>query len=295
MSRPALLALATTLLALPAPGASITWGQPQDTTGKIQLVEGLPVFAFSGGSAATVSGVGPGGASTHTFSGGNYQDLTFSPPPGARSNGNITNGAPSTGDADFDTIIGSITDSRSGITSGTQTIEGLSPGTAYRIQVFFNDQRPCCSGRVMTFGDGEAVPSSVNIAAAGSGWGQFAEGVFTADGPTQDLTHASNGFGNVHVNAILVVSLGPPARARTSHRAHHRRGKQPGRPELGPQHPARLLRIPDQPVAQERRPLHPGRHLPEQQLRRPHRGERNDLLLRGHRGEHRPGRIGTQR
>ena len=189
------------------PAAPITWGPAANTTDKSDLIEGNVVLAVSGGSGATITNGGAGGTSTYTFTGVSYQDLTFDPPPGNRTSGDITNGAASTGDADFDTVVGSFTDTQSGITSGTQTIDGLTPGTQYQLQVFFNDQRGCCRGRTMTFGDSGA--GNVDVAAAGSNWGQNAIGTFTADGTTQDLTHATNGFGNVHINALLVTQPGP--------------------------------------------------------------------------------------
>ncbi len=208
MSPKPLLALLVPVAVLPA--APITWIPAVDTTGKSQLVEGPVVHAFSGGSTATVTGGGAGGTQNYTFAGTTYQDLIFMPTPGNRSSTDISNGAPSTGDADFDTIIKSLTDTQSGITSGTQTIGGLTDGTLYQVQVFFNDQRNGLTGRIMTFGDGEVSPNTVDVTAGGTNWGQHAVGSFTADGTTQSLTHATNGFGNVHVNAILVMLVGSP-------------------------------------------------------------------------------------
>lgn len=194
--------------------APINWGTPADTTGKADLIEGAVVLAVSGGNGATIAGGGAGGSQTYVFTGVSYQDLVFSPAPGLRTSADVSNGAPSTGDTDFDATIRSFTDTQSGITSGTQSIGGLSAGTNYQIQVFFNDQRVNSSSRIMTYGDGESSPQNVNIAAAGTGWGQFAVGTFTAGGATQSLTHIANGFGNVHVNAILVTRPGPPEAPR---------------------------------------------------------------------------------
>jgi choline-sulfatase len=189
-----------------AQAAEITWGVAGNTIDKSQLIEGNVVYAFSGGVGATITG----GNQNYGFTAGSYQDIAFTPAPGARITADVSNGAASTGDLNFDTIIKSFTDAQSGITSGTQTISGLTNGTTYQIQVFFNDQRGSSSSRVMTFGDGAAPPNNRDIAAAGSGWGQFAVGSFTAVGTTQSLTHITNGFGNVHFNAILVTAPGPP-------------------------------------------------------------------------------------
>ena len=193
------------------PAAPCSWGPATDTTDKSDLIQGEVVLAVSGGNGATVAGGGADGTQNYAFTGVSYQDLDFTPAPGLRTSADISGGAPSTGDADFDTIIKSFTDTQSGIRSGTQTISGLTAGTNYQVQVFFNDQRSANNrARVMTYGDGEGSPGNADVTAGGSGWGQFAAGTFTASGGTQMLTHAVNGFGNVHFNAILVTRPGPP-------------------------------------------------------------------------------------
>jgi len=162
--------------------APISWGPAVNTTDKSQLIDGNTIYAFSGGSGATVLGGGSSGTQNYAFTGRNYQNTAFLPAPGARITGAISSGAPTTGDTDFDTIIKSSTDSQSGIVSGTQTISGLTNGTSYQVQVFFNDQRAGQIGRVRTYGDGEASPSNQNVAAAGSGWGSLRSGLLPSAG-----------------------------------------------------------------------------------------------------------------
>lgn len=212
MKHASTLAILSVVLFLPATlcAAPIAWGPAVDTTDKSQLIEGVVTYAFSGGTGATITGAGASGTATIIFPGGNYTNLDFSPPPGNRTTEDISEGTSSTGDTGFDTVLKSLTDARVGIVGGTQTIHGLSHGATYQIQVFFNDQRAASSGRVMTFGDGEPAPNEVDVAAAGSGWGQHAAGSFTAAGTNQLLTHTANGFGNVHINAILVTGGTPP-------------------------------------------------------------------------------------
>ena len=123
----------------------------------------------------------------------------------------------STGHLQADAVIASMTDSwgsPTGIVTGTLTLNGLTAGTDYQIQVFFNDQRDTTDDRIMTYGDGNG--NTVNLAggdpAAGvqtSAYGQNAIGTFTADGTSQDLTMQANGFGNVHFSAILVTEVIP--------------------------------------------------------------------------------------
>lgn len=195
--------------ALSAHAASIDWQLAANTNGKSNLIEGTPIYAVSGGTGATISNAGESGAQTIVFTGVNYTNLTFSPMPGARVTADVSNGAATTGDGNFDTVVKSVTDALNNIASGTQTISGLTVGKTYAIQIFYNDQRAGLTGRVMTFGDGAGSPQTVSLTAGGSGWGQYAVGTFTATATTQALTHLANGFGNAHFNAILVMELDP--------------------------------------------------------------------------------------
>ena len=212
----ALVSLVSFFILQPAvQAAPIIWGTATNTTGKSQLIEGNVIVALSGGNGAILSTGGASGNSNYSFTGVYYTQITFVPVPGGRITADVSNGATSTGDANFDTIIQSFSDTESGITTGTQTISGLTNGKEYQIQVFYNDQRDTRTGRVMTFGDGEATANTVNTTAGGSGWGQYAIGTFTASGTSQTLTHTSNGFRNVHFNAILVVDPAPPSELNT--------------------------------------------------------------------------------
>ena len=189
---------------LPGPllAASITWQAAQNTTNKSNLIEGNIQQLLNGGSAITVANAGGSGTSSFSFAASQYSTLTFAPTVTSNLITNASNGAASTGDSSFDTLLDTFSYTTSGTTSGTQTISGLSIGKTYQIQIFYNDQRSCCSGRTMTYGDSS---NTVNISAGGSGHGQYAIGTFTADATTQILTHQSNGFANIHYNAILVV------------------------------------------------------------------------------------------
>lgn len=194
--------------AVPLWAAPIAWQTPGSTTNKSNLIEGIAtVLSVSGGSGATVTNAGPSGTQTVVFTGVNYTNLTFTPTPGNRVTVDVSNGAASTGDVNFNTVIRSNTDALNSIASGTQTIAGLTAGKFYAVQIFYNDQRSGLTGRVMTFGDGATTASTVNISGGSGGWGQYAIGTFTADATTQKLTHLTNGFSSVHFNALLVVEL----------------------------------------------------------------------------------------
>ena len=86
----------------------------------------------------------------------------------------------------------------------------LVVGQSYRLQLFFTDLRSCCSGRVMTYGDGQG--NSVNLNASGSpgSFGQTVTGTFVASGANQTLTLATNGFGNAHLTGYQIRTAASP-------------------------------------------------------------------------------------
>ena len=107
-----------------------------------------------------------------------------------------------TGDADYDALLGTI--DYGGGTSTTITIgDGtITPGAGYTVQVWFTDLR-YDPPRIMTYGDG--LGNTVDVACNAAGdedFGQYAVGTFTADaGGSQTLSLTTNGFGNAHITA----------------------------------------------------------------------------------------------
>ena len=186
---------------IPPGNAVITWSPAQNTSSVADLVPGSPVFARNGGD------------STVTIAGTNFESINLG---GGFATSYDGGGIFSTGDFDFDSLISGFT-----YGGGAGTVElpghitGLTPGKLYSVQVFFNEQRPAQSDRIMTFADGNG--NAVNVAGGailGTGesddYGQFAIGQFTAISSTQllQLTPGGVGFGNSHFNAILVVEGG---------------------------------------------------------------------------------------
>ncbi|NWK55029.1 hypothetical protein HW115_05375 [Verrucomicrobiaceae bacterium N1E253] len=201
-----LFSASTILLGLvtAATAAPIIWQAAQHATGKSDLIEGSIILSASGGSGASITGGGSSGTSTYAFTKANYADLTFTPVV-TSNDATASSTTNSTGDTNFDQIIDSFSYTTSGTAAGAQTISGLTPGQRYRLQIFFNDQRSATSSRVMSYGDGESSPNTVNLTAGAGNWGQYAIGTFTADGNSQQLTHKANGFANLHYTALLVV------------------------------------------------------------------------------------------
>ena len=116
----------------------------------------------------------------------------------------------STGDAGLDALLNKL--DYGGGTSPSISIGGghLNPGDQYQVQVFFTDLRAANNNHVMTFGDGEAAESSVDLHASQGGFGQYGVGTFTADATSQALTLATNGFGNAHITAYQLRTLTAP-------------------------------------------------------------------------------------
>ena len=212
-----LAALALTLCISRA--APITWGNATDTKDKSQLIGGVTHLALNGGGdAVSISGVGEEGADSYEFDAADFANLgpnasfvatSGGPSPRTRvTDAFMPAGIATTGDAMFDALIGTVTDSwgdPGGISAGTLTISNLEVDKAYQVQVFFADARTCCDDRVMLIdGVGIAGGDGADEVQANH-YGQHVIGSFTADGPTQDIPIEASGFGNVHFNAIIVA------------------------------------------------------------------------------------------
>ena len=214
-----------------SPAAPITWQAAANTSGKADLIEGAIITALNGSNVdSTISNGGASGTSNYFFATSNYTTINFAATGAdagdtARAGFGLTQYAPevmlTTGDTDFDALISTASFSfgtPSGIVTGTMTLEGLTVGTAYQVQLFFNEQRHTGLStspdlRVMIFGDGAGNTTTVAGGDPAAGvqtdhYGQFVIGSFTADATTQELTMDSSlteGFGNVHYNAILLT------------------------------------------------------------------------------------------
>ncbi len=180
-----------------ASAAPIDWAPVEDTAGIDDLIEGTVVAALNGSASdVTVNGI----LFENFGLGIGFVENSYDSP------------LISTGDANFDTLISSFT--YGGGTSPTLTLDGLTIGATYQVQVFFNDQRAAFAGRVMTIGDG--LGNSVDLAASNTGgavddYGHFAVGTVVADAVTQDIVLTTNGFGNAHLTALLVTEVSPGA------------------------------------------------------------------------------------
>lgn len=219
-------------------GAPITWGAATDSAGPgdVDVTGGAVLYAFNGGDTApgvngntltfdpiTVAGI--------SFEHANFADLpagiTFaatgadsgdSPQEGVLNDVYAGNSMTSTGSAHYDELLLSFAFTQgtpSGIETGDMVFSGLTDGMDYQIQVWFNDQRDGQDDRTMLFGDdlGNTVAIDGGDPASGvqvDAYGQFAIGTFTASGLSQVLSMETGGFGNLHVNAVLLQAVPEP-------------------------------------------------------------------------------------
>lgn len=114
----------------------------------------------------------------------------------------------STGNANYDTLLDSVVNGGgAGLSSISIGGGSLTVGNAYRVQVWFTDDRVGTKDRVMRFGDGDpsGIGNFVDLAASATETvgvpGQYVVGTFIATGTSQTLTMDPQGFGNSHINA----------------------------------------------------------------------------------------------
>ncbi|MEO0476006.1 MAG: PEP-CTERM sorting domain-containing protein [Planctomycetota bacterium] len=190
-----------------ADAAPITWGSATDTAGPSDVVGGGAVVEAIDGIAAAASATNP------TVDGVSFTSATTLGNTAPASTNVL---APNTsGDASYDNLLKQAT--FGGGTSTVYTVNGLTNGVDYYIQVWFTETRTAnnLDERVMTYSDNEGVPNTVDLAGgiggvASATLGQYVIGTFTASGTSQDLGLITNSFGNAHFNALLVREVPEP-------------------------------------------------------------------------------------
>jgi len=184
-------------LITPGGGAPITWDPVADTASPtVILTDGILVEAINGSAAAGVV----------TANGVNFSPSDSLLPNTAAS---VALSGQVTLDQGLNELLNNVEFGGGTATSITVGGGALVTGQSYSIQIFFTDLRTCCSGRVMTYGDGEGNAVDVTAAGAPGTFGQYTTGAFIADGPSQTLSLTANGFGNVHMNGYQIRSAFP--------------------------------------------------------------------------------------
>ena len=198
-----LLALVICLTAASGWAAGITWGTPTLISGNSDVINtGGARYAYAGG-AATVNGV----AFTAVNNGNTWGNVTFA----SFSGFNAVFGAaaaPFSGlSSAYQTVLA--TAAWGSGSAGTVTLNGLTSGHAYTVQIWVDDSRGTYQYRYesVTSSGGNTVtlyfaPNSNSAGAVG----QYVVGTFTAAGTSQ--TFSVNGNSVVQINAISVRDNG---------------------------------------------------------------------------------------
>jgi fibronectin-binding autotransporter adhesin len=213
MKPPSLLLAALLSLSAPAAfAASITWGVPSSMTADTNVVTtGTLKYAYTwNNTARTVNGVpfAVAGTIAAPLTGTN---ITFSGFNTINQTAFTSNTAPFTSlsTAYKGLVLGAVYANTSG-TTGTMTLQGLTVGTTYQVQVWASDPRSGTTvnrSTLLTSG-GNTVTLDYNVGNVGGGVGQWVIGTFTADATTESFT-ASTGTAN-QINAIQLRTA-PPA------------------------------------------------------------------------------------
>ena len=212
----ALIAVVADFAPLSAKAATIYWSTPQNISGDSDVTNsGTALYAYTGGNAATVNGVsftaGTGFAawgnvsftSGFTASSTNAFNAAFAP---------FTSLSP----AYTNVLVGA---AYGGTAAGTVTLNGLTAGHDYSVQIWVNDPRsgtPATRNETVT-NTGVIVPNtyatlSYNIYQSLGGAGQWSVGYFSATTNNQAVTlvpgatTAANA--SAQLNAISVRDLG---------------------------------------------------------------------------------------
>ena len=177
----------TVLAVHTASAAVITWEAPTELGSLSDFnVEGYSVEAINVGGQRTISTVERGDIVFAGAEAGILANGSFNP------NNDGGAGGPNldTGDAGLNSLL-NVSDWQSGaatITIGNRS-GGLRPGSRYIVQFFAIDTRGCCSGRTVTFGDGNGNDQSFSLGAGGAtAFTETLVGRFVANDFTQTIT-----------------------------------------------------------------------------------------------------------
>ena len=168
-----------------------------DPTPTTTILNGV---AFTNFSTTTTTNTSHAVSSAHTIipkAGGNSGTIAFI---GARSaSGNPYNGMSANYQSFLSTIAyaaGAASGGTSARNSYTFTLEGLTIGQTYALQIWFNDSRSG-ENRGGTITGGPTVDVNTNASNSAGGVGQFVIGEFTADAATQSFDFTATGSNSV--------------------------------------------------------------------------------------------------
>jgi len=213
-----------------SPAAAITWSAAADITSDSDVsTSGNLLYAEDWAAAATVNGI------PFAYDGSSTGDsnIAIAFPSPAGTSATAVGGGTSNPYNDLSTtykrlvrgLVYGNTGAAGAATSGTITLQGLTVGNAYQVQVWINDSRSGASGGTNSYPTRVATLTSIggnSVALAhcvggtstspAGGLGQYAIGTFIATATTQpiyetDTNTASGGTGGTQLNAIQVANI----------------------------------------------------------------------------------------
>ena len=189
--------------------AAVTWGPATTISGDADVsTNGTGLYAYAG-TAATVNGV----SFTAVSSGTTWGSVTLS---GLGSTYNAFGYAASPFGGLSSAYSNVLSGGAYGSASGTVTLNGLTPGHAYTVQIWQNDSRNSSStwtrNETWSSSGGNAVTLNYNTTQNGGGVGQYATGTFNANSTNQMIAFSAGTTGasgtSGQINAINVRDNG---------------------------------------------------------------------------------------
>ena len=198
----ALAGLVAALAPLSAAAGGITWGSANTISVTNDVyTNGTALYAYAG-TATTVNGV----TFTAVSSGTTWGNVSLAGLGAYAGNTFGFAGSP------FSTLPNSYSNVLSGGAYGGATgvgvtLNGLTVGHDYAVQIWVNDSRPAGSGRSETI-TGTSVSLDYNSTDVGGGVGQYSVGTFAANNTNQSFSLTPSTGGSVQLNAINVRDVG---------------------------------------------------------------------------------------
>jgi len=133
---------------------------------------------------------------------------------GENSNGSYFNSAGTTVSAEFETVLDSL--AWDGPNPKILTLNSLTVGEVYQIQLFVSDDRGCCGGRDQFWSDNSAIGAGNETSTAPHGNSTYVIGRFTADAVSQEIYGFGDSQAQNALNGYVLRSVPEPSAALLS-------------------------------------------------------------------------------
>ena len=192
--------------------STITWGTPTTISGDMDVYTntGSLLYAYTGGTGATVNSVSfLGQTSGSTWGSVSFSGFGSDNQTAFGSGANVSPWSNSSMSSAYKTVLAG--GAYGGTSAGTVTLNGLTSGHAYTVQIWANDNRgggEATRSETATSGNTVTLAYEVNQASGGGGVGQYVVGTFVANSTSQAFTLTPSASGSVQLNAIQVRDTG---------------------------------------------------------------------------------------